>query len=169
MEKPMGTALQTLSTSLSLRQRSENAKLVLATRAQPSYALMAARRLIGSWPNARPPEPETYTAAISAALCAYPQGVIDECCDPRIGLARKREFPPTVASVVEWCDDRLEYYQVLANYEAKAREVEREFTDEDRAQAKKFLREKARNPASPFAAALSPELAAKLNPAHGDA
>ncbi len=86
-------------------------------------------------------------------------GIIDECCNPRTGMARKREFPPTVASVVEWCDDRLEYYQVLAAYEAKAREADREFTDEDRARAKQFLRDlaaelKARNPASPFAGAL---------------
>lgn len=59
---------------------------------------------------------ETYAGAITAVLAGYPLGVVEECCDPRSGLARSREFPPTVAAVVEWCDKRMIYHRQWAVY-----------------------------------------------------
>lgn len=106
----------------------------------PTQALKAAKQLVGCFPHARPPEPETYAAALGATLAQYPEGVVRDCVDPRIGLARKREFPPTVASVVDWCDTRLAYYQTIAKWEGRTPEPpEREFTDDDRALARQFL------------------------------
>lgn len=104
-----------------------------------SSALKAAKQLVGSWPHSRPPEPEIYAAALGATLAQYPPRIVNECVDPRAGLARKREFPPTVASIVEWCDARLAYYEALAKYEAREKPPEREFSDEDRVIARKFL------------------------------
>jgi len=49
-------------------------------------------------------------------LAQYPLGIVRECCDPRYGLARAREFPPTVACIVEWCDRRLEFHRNWAAY-----------------------------------------------------
>lgn len=112
---------------------------MVQARPSSTYALRAAKQLVGSFPHARPPEPETYAAAISATLAQYPQGVVDDCVDPRIGLARDREFPPTVKAVVDWCDARVAHYQALAKYEARDDQPEREFTDEDRAIGRKFL------------------------------
>jgi hypothetical protein len=47
-------------------------------------------------------------------LAQYPLGLVNELCDPRTGLARMREFSPTVACVVEWLDARLKHHQILA-------------------------------------------------------
>jgi hypothetical protein len=155
----LAVSAQPSMTSL-LVQKAGEAKMILSQpTTSASSALKAAKQLVGSFPHARPPEPETYAAAIGATLAAYPPAVVNECVDPRIGLARKREFPPTVASVVEWCDARLSYYQALARYEAREVKPEREFSDADRALAKRFLADlaaelRARNPGSPVASML---------------
>jgi hypothetical protein len=129
------------STASSLVQKAQNAKLVVAQpKATQTYSLKAAKQLIGSFPHARPPEPETYAAAISATLAQYPQGVVADCVDPRVGLARDREFPPTVKAVVDWCDARVAYYETIAKYQARETATpEREFTEEDRALGIRFL------------------------------
>jgi hypothetical protein len=125
-----------------------------------SSALKAAKQIVGCFPHARPPEPETYAGALGATLAAYPPHIVSECADPRVGIVRKLRFPPTVAELVEWCDHRLAHYQALARYQAREERPEREFTDEDRALAKRFLADlaaelRARNPGSPAASMLS--------------
>lgn len=130
----------THSTTSLLVLKAAEAKIVMSQpTTSASSALKAAKQLVGSFPHARPPEPETYAAAIGATLAQYPPRIVNECVDPRVGLARKREFPPTVASIIEWCDARLAHYEALAKYEAREKPPEREFTDDDRALARKFL------------------------------
>lgn len=128
------------STTSLLVQKAGEARGIMATpTTSPSSALKAAKQLVGCFPHARPPEPETYAGALGATLAQYPPHVVAECADPRIGLVRKLRFPPTVAEIVEWCDARVEHYRVLAAYEARPKVVERVFTEEDRALARKFL------------------------------
>lgn len=91
-------------------------KETLKSSTSPQAALRAAKQLVGCYPHSRPPEPETYAGALAAVLAQYPLGVVEECVDPRTGLAREREFPPTVAAVVEWCDRRLAFHQAFAAY-----------------------------------------------------
>lgn len=71
---------------------------------------------MGQWPHAKPADPEVYAASIAATLAGYPLGVVQACCDPRTGLARGREFPPTVAAIVEWCDRKLAFHLQLASW-----------------------------------------------------
>lgn len=92
-------------------ERKATAIEALKFTTSPQAAIKAAKQLVGCWPHARPADPETYAAALAAVLAQYPAGVVAECCDPRVGLARKREFPPTVACVVEWCDERVEFHR----------------------------------------------------------
>lgn len=93
--------------------------------------MKAARGLAGSWPHARPPDPDGYAASLAAALAAYPLGVVQECCDPRTGLAQHREFPPTVASIVEWCDRRVKQHRGMMKWNEKIA-GEKQFSDEHR-------------------------------------
>lgn len=87
----------------------------------PRAALEAARRLIGQWPNAKAHDPETYAGSIAAVLAGYPLGIVNECCDPRVGLVRTpRDFPPNAGHVAQWCDERLEHYRVLAAWRPRA-------------------------------------------------
>ena len=118
----MGQQLQpwTPSTALSLEQMAIQSKAVIAHATSPQDALRAAKRLAGSWPHARPPDPEGWAASLAAVLAQYPLGLVEQCVDPRVGLARGREFPPTVASVVEWCDRELKKHMTLAEYRPRA-------------------------------------------------
>jgi len=112
----------------------------------PAAALKAARQLVGQWPQARPPDPETYAGALGAVLAGYPAGVVEECCDPRSGLARSREFPPTVASIVEWCDRHLQYHRTIADYRPPSPVPPRpEPTPEQRARIGGLMRQLARS------------------------
>lgn len=139
MESTRALSLRPSTTSL-LEQKAAQAKTALTTpTTSPSVALKAAKQLVGCFPHARPPEPETYAAALGATLAQYPPAIVAECVDPRVGLARTREFPPTVAAIVEWCDARLRYYESLSKYQAREQKPEPVFTDEDRARAKRFL------------------------------
>src|SRR5215468_5070503 len=74
--------------------------------ASQTEALTMAKQLIGSFPHARPPEFETYLAALAAVLSDYPASIAAACCDPRSGLARNIKFPPTAAEVIEWCEEK---------------------------------------------------------------
>jgi hypothetical protein len=64
-------------------------------------------------------------------LQQYPLGVVQNCCDPRTGLAREREFPPTVASIVDWCELRVKRHQGAVIH-ARQIEAEKEFTEHHR-------------------------------------
>lgn len=134
----MSTEIQlwTPSTALSLEQKVAKSREIVRYATSPREAFEAGRTLIGQWPSAKAPNPDAYAAAIGAALSGYPLGVMRECIDPRTGLAREREYPPTVAAVVEWCDKRLSFHQALASYQGRARQqgyVEGDYSSEHRA------------------------------------
>lgn len=128
-------ALWTPSTNLTIAQQAQRSALALKYATSPQEAIKAARRLAGSWPHARPPDPDGYAASLAGALAAYPLGVVQECCDPRTGLAQKREFPPTVAAIVEWCDQRVKQHRGAIKWgqmDAAARAQAELYTDEHR-------------------------------------
>ena len=129
-------------TTLSLEQRSSNAKLVIAHQTAPSEALKAAKQLVGSYAHLRPDQPETFLASIASVLAQYPLGIVQECVDPRLGIARKAEFL-SVAKLVEWLDNRLAYHQALASYVKRRDErvdnYAADLTDEDRKAASEFM------------------------------
>lgn len=127
-------------TTSSLELRSENAKLALRDSVAPSLALKAAKQLVGSYAHLKPDQPETFLASIASVLAQYPAGVVQECVDPRRGLARKAEFL-SIAKVVEWCDAKLAHFQALASYQRRLSEAQpqREFTDEERKAASEFM------------------------------
>lgn len=120
------------STALTIEQQAQRSALALKHATSPQEAIKAARQLAGSWPHARPPDPDGYAASLAAALAAYPLGVVQECCDPRTGLARVREFPPTVAAIVEWCDRRLTYHRGMVKWGERVRKPEPEYSEEHR-------------------------------------
>lgn len=117
MESSTALSLTSQTTSL-LEQKSSSAKRVLATSPmKPSTALEAAKKLTGQWPHARPPNVEMWLSSIASVLAQYPSAIVQECIDPRCGLAREREFPPTIAVIVEWCDKRMAHHRLYAEYQ----------------------------------------------------
>ena len=120
------------STALSIKQEAQRSTLALKYQTTPNEAFRQVKRLIASWPHARPTDPEGYVASLAAALAEYPLGVVQECCDPRTGLAQKREFPPTVACIVEWCDQRVKYHTGMVKWGKQRANPEPVFSDEHR-------------------------------------
>lgn len=102
----------------------------LSLSTSPQQAIELAKKLVGLWPHARPPDPATYAEGMSAVLTQYPLGLVRECVDPRTGLARDREFPPTVAVLVAWLDRRLAWHQAMAAYVPRIKKAMPELSDE---------------------------------------
>lgn len=92
---------------------------------------MQVKKLLSAWPHARPPNPAGYAASLAAVLEGYPLGVVEECCDVRTGLARHREYLPTPAAIVEWCDRRVTFHRGMVKWGERVK-PERQFSDEHR-------------------------------------
>lgn len=123
------------STTLSIAQMGAKAELALRSSTSPQDALRNAKKLVAAWPYLNAQDPAGYAASLGAVLADYPLGVVEECCDPRSGLARTREFPPTVQSVIEWCDKRVKQHQgaiIWARKEAGKQAESDRFTPEYR-------------------------------------
>lgn len=131
-----------MPSTVSLPALAAKSRAILQCATSHHEAAKAAKTLIGQWPHARPPNPEAYAAAITATLGAYPRGLVDECCDPVHGLARAREFPPTVAAIVEWCERRLAFHVSVANWQPRLeRPAEPEYSDDHCAEMRKRIAE----------------------------
>lgn len=104
----------------------------MLTLTTPALASKAAKQLVGSFANLRPDNPETFIASVAAVLAQYPLGLVEECADPRRGLARKVEFL-SIKSLTDWCDKKLVFYQGLASYAPQLEYREPELSDEARA------------------------------------
>lgn len=89
-------------------------EVLTSRRPAASAAVDLATKLIGAWPYGKADDPKTYLASLGAALGEYPMMIAEECADPRTGLARTREMMPTVASIHDWCGNRLDYYRKAA-------------------------------------------------------
>mgnify|MGYP001573326746 FL=1 len=63
----------------------------------------------------------------------YPLGLIEECADPRCGIACKVEFL-SVKSLTDWLENRLAFYVSVARYVERPLLPVREFTEEERGQ-----------------------------------
>lgn len=116
MESGANLTLWKPSTSLSIEQEARKSKEILKCATSRQAAVKQAKQLLRSWPHANPPDPAGYAEAIATTLAQYPLGLVEECCDVRTGLAKSREFPPTVAAVTDWCDRRLIYHRGIVKW-----------------------------------------------------
>jgi hypothetical protein len=123
----------TPSTVLSPMQKWDRAVAKVRYLTSPQRAAELGKQLVGQWPHANPPNPSAYSLSIAKTLEKYPLGVAEECCDPQTGLARFREFPPTVAAITEWCELTTRAYVAVAQRgQPPAEKPKREFTPEHR-------------------------------------
>jgi hypothetical protein len=90
-----------------------SAQEVLSTTMSLTEAARAAKRLVGSYAHMKPGDPEVFVEAIAAVLSQYPLGLVHECVDPRVGIARSLKFL-SIAELVEWLDGRLSFYRAMA-------------------------------------------------------
>lgn len=50
-----------------------------------------------------------FVAQLGTILQSYPASVVDFISSPMTGIQRKSKFPPSIAEIVEACNDRLGY------------------------------------------------------------
>lgn len=108
--------LQALSIGSLPSQRAQTARSILARPTTRTEALRQAKRLTGSFSNLRAPDPEQFAEAVADVLEQYPLGLVEECCDARIGLARKVEFL-SIKSLADWLDQRGAHYAALSRWQ----------------------------------------------------
>lgn len=51
-------------------------------------------------------DPKLFVRQASSALEDYPEQVLADLANPKIGLVRELKFAPSIAEMVEWCDKR---------------------------------------------------------------
>ena len=79
--------------------------------------------LIGCYPAGKPNDPEIYTAAIASALANYPEEIVKRVTDPRTGIQRKCKFLPSVAEVIEACEEEMRPIRARWRAERMAQQV----------------------------------------------
>lgn len=100
-------------TALSPMQRYELAVARVRYSISRQRAAELGKKLIGYYPHARPPDPDGYADGLSTLFEKYPLGIVEACCDVS-GIARQRDFPPTIKAVADWCDSRLAADQAVS-------------------------------------------------------
>jgi hypothetical protein len=63
-------------------------------------------------------DPEGFVAQLGVVLEKYDPAVIVAVTDPRTGLQRKSDFPPSIAKVVAACEEEMARRETLARYRA---------------------------------------------------
>ena len=132
--EPDREQLPALSTNSLLAAKAKSQAILATPAPSMSYATKCAKILVGYFPNARPADPAVYAEGIVHALAGYPRAIVEECCDVRLGLARRLDFPPTPKQVQDFCDGRMAYHKVVAMYELpKPKAPEPQFSEEHKA------------------------------------
>lgn len=76
--------------------------------------------LFGSYRRDDFAAPETYLASLGVLLERYPDYVVERVSDPTSGLQRSSKFPPTIAEVVEACDEIVRRETFSSRWQAQA-------------------------------------------------
>lgn len=112
------------STSLSPTSKHEAATAMVRYSTSRLSALEQAKKLIGHYPHARPPDTSSYANGLADIFQHYPFGVVEQCCDVFDGIASTKVYLPAPAEVRQWCDLRLQAYQSIVRRGLPPPEIE---------------------------------------------
>lgn len=118
----------TTTADTALAARVHQRERELTTLADAETCQQVAEMIIGSYPNANPADPRTYTRAVRTLLAGYPASVVAQIADPRGGIVTKCRWPPTVAELHEFAAPLLERMQSDLS---RDREAVRQLEDRD--------------------------------------
>jgi hypothetical protein len=95
-------------------------------RCEPGWLSTKIRMLFSSYRLDQFPDPEAFMAQIGTVLEQYDPQVVSIATSPLTGIQRKCKFPPSIAEVVEFCDQvRADIAATAARREAKIARPER--------------------------------------------
>lgn len=67
--------------------------------------------------------PAAFVEMAVGALEEFPALVLGELASPKIGIVRESKFPPTIAELVQWCEERVKRHKLVA--ESGSLQIER--------------------------------------------
>ena len=70
-------------------------------------------------------DPESFVAQLGIVLGGYSDDVVNYVTDPRTGIQRSSKWPPSIAEVVDACEQRKSALDKQAEYDAWKAKVER--------------------------------------------
>jgi hypothetical protein len=79
----------------------------LPQNAAPELAVQRARLLVGCYSKADFADPEIAARAFVSVLARYPESVVIAVTDPATGMPSKLKWPPSIAEVVEACNEAM--------------------------------------------------------------
>ena len=74
--------------------------------------------LLSAYPRDKLADPEGFVAQLGVVLEGYHDSVIIAVTDPRTGLQRRATFMPSIAEIVQACDDETKAQETRAKYAA---------------------------------------------------
>lgn len=89
--------------------------------------------MIKRYPNGGAQAGKGYIGELAATLCYYPRSVAVACADRMTGVTATRDFLPTPASIIAWCEPRKSDMKETIN---KEDEIERQLKDRAEREAK---------------------------------
>jgi hypothetical protein len=97
-----------------LDEKRAEARSILST---PKVDYNAAMRMVAEMydRSALPPPSDlkAYLGAQASALADYPAPIAEQCCCPRTGVTRRLRYRPEVKDILDFCDERLEFYRSI--------------------------------------------------------
>jgi hypothetical protein len=103
----LGSAISRISHStLPTRRESSNVRQAYSDRLNLSDAIVLVGRMIERYPNGGASAGKGYIGSLAATLCAYPRSVAVACAELMTGITSTRDFMPTPASIIAWCEPR---------------------------------------------------------------
>lgn len=78
-----------------------------SARCAKELAAERARILVGCYRRTDANDPEIYARAVVAVLMRFPESVVIAITEPATGLPAKLKWLPSIAEIVEACEDRM--------------------------------------------------------------
>jgi hypothetical protein len=92
--------------SLPTRRESSSVRQAYTDHLNLSDAIDLVHQMIQRYPNGGAQAGKGYIGSLAATLCSYPKSVAVACADLLTGVTATRDFLPTPASIIAWCEPR---------------------------------------------------------------
>jgi len=102
-----------------------------ADRDRSNFIAMAARAIFGAYRKDDWADPEQALRQMGMVLERYADAIVRTCSNPLTGIQRTCKFPPSIAELVEFCDEIKRRSEFASSYDGRSREqlAERDWLD----------------------------------------
>src|SRR5262245_26832987 len=88
-------------------------------RNRSNWIAQRARMVLGAYRKDDFADPDSFLLQLGMVLERYDDGTIEHATSPLTGIQRESKFPPTIAEMVEFCDEVVRRQNYTAQYDAR--------------------------------------------------